>query len=278
MSILRAGVRARQSLVGDHARRGLVGLGIPEIAVTALFANSEPGAWYDPSDLSTLFQDSAGTTPVTSHGDPVGRVLDKSGNGNHATQAVSASRPVYQTDDTLRWLKFDGVDDFLETPIITPSTDKVQVFSGVDVISLSVAEISMLMEIGSTGFNAVNMQVPTNVNGEVRFSASDSSVVYLSETNGVAAPLAAVIAGLGDLDGNPQARHRINQGAYATAGTGGTTANIAANEMFVGAQGGFTRYWAGDLYSLVVRFGPNLTTQQIERAEQFVAGKTGVTL
>lgn len=44
----------------------------------SLFAASEPGVWYDPSDLNTLFQDSAGTTPVTAAGDPVGLALDKS--------------------------------------------------------------------------------------------------------------------------------------------------------------------------------------------------------
>ncbi len=60
----------------------------------SLFSGGAPGAWYDPSDLTTLFQDSAGTTPVTAVEQPVGRMLDKSGNGNHAFQATSASRPV----------------------------------------------------------------------------------------------------------------------------------------------------------------------------------------
>lgn len=58
-----------------------------------LFSSGEPGAWFDLSDLSTLYQDSAGTTPVTAAGQPVGRILDKSGRGNHATQPVAASRP-----------------------------------------------------------------------------------------------------------------------------------------------------------------------------------------
>jgi hypothetical protein len=43
-----------------------------------LYAQGEQGAWYDPSDLSTLFQDSAGTIPVTASGQPVGLMLDKS--------------------------------------------------------------------------------------------------------------------------------------------------------------------------------------------------------
>ena len=36
------------------------------------------GAWFDPSDMSTLYQDAEGTTPVTAVGQPVGLVLDKS--------------------------------------------------------------------------------------------------------------------------------------------------------------------------------------------------------
>ena len=43
-----------------------------------LFSANEVGVWYDPSDLTTLFQDSAGTTPVTAEGQPVGLMLDKS--------------------------------------------------------------------------------------------------------------------------------------------------------------------------------------------------------
>lgn len=47
----------------------------------------------DPSNLSTMFQDSAGTIPVTAVEQPVGKILDVSGNGNHFVQATSAKRP-----------------------------------------------------------------------------------------------------------------------------------------------------------------------------------------
>lgn len=46
--------------------------------VRSLFSAGEPGVWLDPSDLSTLFQDAAGTVPVTAVGQPVGLILDKS--------------------------------------------------------------------------------------------------------------------------------------------------------------------------------------------------------
>lgn len=49
-----------------------------ERIVRSIFANGEQGFAYDPNDLTTLFQDAAGTIPVTSTGQPVGLVLDKS--------------------------------------------------------------------------------------------------------------------------------------------------------------------------------------------------------
>ena len=46
--------------------------------IKSLFANNEQGFFYDPNDLSTMFQNSAGTIPVTAAGQPVGLMLDKS--------------------------------------------------------------------------------------------------------------------------------------------------------------------------------------------------------
>lgn len=44
--------------------------------IVDMFANGEEGAWYDPSDLSTLFQNQVGL-PVTAADQPVGLMLDK---------------------------------------------------------------------------------------------------------------------------------------------------------------------------------------------------------
>lgn len=88
-------------------------MGVAAFTPARLFAGGVAGAWYDPSDLSTLFQDSAGTTPVTADGDPVGKMLDKSGNGNHLLQATAGKRPLYKTSGGLSWLQFDGTDDVL---------------------------------------------------------------------------------------------------------------------------------------------------------------------
>jgi hypothetical protein len=65
--------------------------------------------WWDTSDLSTLFQDSAGTIPVTTSGDPVGMWKDKSGNGRHFIQSgASTLKPTYQGAGG--GISFDGGD------------------------------------------------------------------------------------------------------------------------------------------------------------------------
>lgn len=69
------------------------GFGTTPFTPAELFYANEPGAWYDPSDLSTLFQDAAGTTPVTAVEQSVGLMLDKSGRNNHASQSTSGFRP-----------------------------------------------------------------------------------------------------------------------------------------------------------------------------------------
>jgi hypothetical protein len=63
-------------------------------------------AWYDPSDLTTLFQDTAGTVPVTADGQTVALMKDKSGHGNHLSQATAGNRPTYHTAAGKSWLTF----------------------------------------------------------------------------------------------------------------------------------------------------------------------------
>jgi hypothetical protein len=47
----------------------------PVYSPNALFAASEAGDWFDPSDLTRMWQDTAGTTPVTADGQTVALIL-----------------------------------------------------------------------------------------------------------------------------------------------------------------------------------------------------------
>lgn len=100
---------------------------------THLFMNGEQGAWFDPNDLSTLFQDAAGTIPVTAVGQPVGLVLDKSGNGNNASQTNETQKPTLQqnAETGAYFLRFDGSNDVLSTNFIDMTAyNEVSMFLG----------------------------------------------------------------------------------------------------------------------------------------------------
>ena len=59
--------------------------------IAAMFASGEQGVWYDPSDLSTMYQDAAGTIPVTAVGQPVGLILDKSKGAIRGPELLNAN-------------------------------------------------------------------------------------------------------------------------------------------------------------------------------------------
>lgn len=130
-----------------------------DTAIKALFAGGKQGIWLDPSDLSTMFKDAAGTQPVTANGDPVGLIKDKSGNGYHAMQTVSTSRPTYRTDGILHWLKFDGVDDHLKTSY-TPT--KAWTASAATTFTFTFAKTSFVFEGYCIGGNSPNMYTQSN--------------------------------------------------------------------------------------------------------------------
>jgi hypothetical protein len=69
-------------------------------AVAAAFSPTDIAGlklWIDFSDITTLYTDSAKTTPVTADGDVIGAAEDKSGNGNDGTQATTAKKFTYKT-------------------------------------------------------------------------------------------------------------------------------------------------------------------------------------
>lgn len=78
-----------------------------------LFRNGERGAWYDTSDASALWRDTAATLPA-GIGQPVARLDDLSGNANHMIQESAGGRPVLRATASGHALEFDGVDDLMQ--------------------------------------------------------------------------------------------------------------------------------------------------------------------
>lgn len=101
-------------------------------AWTPLSLGSKLLAWYSPKDIATLYQTDDTSTPVTTNGQSVGRISDKSGNGYHLFQATGANRPVYNTTGlgaSSPSIDFDGTNDYLwsgfSSAVSLGTTDKL---------------------------------------------------------------------------------------------------------------------------------------------------------
>lgn len=74
----------------------------------SLFAGAVKGMAYNFQDIRTLWQDTAGTIPVTAVDQSVARVDDLSGNNNHIIQTDVSKRPQLKQDAEGFYLWFDG--------------------------------------------------------------------------------------------------------------------------------------------------------------------------
>lgn len=196
--------------------------------------------------------------------------------GNHATQSGDL-RPTYQIDSTGRpYLSFDGVDDGMVTNTITPAIDKVQVFAGLR--KLSDAAQGMLAELSSSATannGAFFMVAPaTNATADYAWRSKGTVAVTCTSAATYVAPITNVMAGIGDISGDISTL-RINSLHVETKTADQGTGNYLAYPLYIGRRGGASLPFNGRLYSLIVRFGTNLTDAQITSTEAWVNAKTG---
>lgn len=250
-------------------------------AIRQLFITGEQGVWYDPSDFSTLFQDSAGTTPVTAVGQPVGKMLDKSGRGNHATQSTATSRPILQQDSNGRYyLQPDGVDDWMVTPSVDfTSTDKMFVCAGVRKLSDAAAAIVVELTSTSTNNGSFYLAGPiTNATMTFGFATRGTIVGASNSVSGFPAPVSVVLACRFDNSGNgtegaAQIRPRVN--GVAVSGSSQTSpGNYANAPLYLFRRAGTSLPFSGRFYGLIVR-GAATSDAQIAAAERFMNQRTG---
>lgn len=250
----------------------------------SLFAAGEQGAWYDPSDFSTMFQNSAGTIPVTATEQPVGKILDKSGRGNHATQSTAGSQPVLKQDGNGKYyLFFDGVDDWLETSSIDfTSTNKMSVFSGLRILQETVTEVILELSFSSGIFagsfafvndGAADSRISFNLKG----SGSLAGRVDKSSSVAPATYVTSVVYDLAQPTRETQISPRVNGVVPTLVGVGAANAgsgNFGNYQLYIGRRAGTSFPFNGNIYSMIV-LGASASASQISSTETWVNGKTG---
>jgi hypothetical protein len=221
----------------------------------SLFAGAAIGAWYDPSDLATLFQDSAGTTPVTANNDPVGKMLDKSGNGFHLTQATAGKRPLYKVSGGLSSLLFDGTDDFLQSGAFTAWAQPSSFLLGEKLTSIGAAQGNFITGTGQNTLykTATDSKLALFAGGTalVFDAANTSAHVLHAEFNGLSATLRRDGSAVAATSGTGVGSQTMTQ---VTLGSDDVGANLApysfygailVNRLLTAIERGRSTSWLG---------------------------------
>lgn len=234
----------------------------------SLFAASEVGVWYDPSDLSTLWQDTAGTTPVTAAGQAVARMDDKSGNGLHITQDTAANRPLLQTAGGLYYLDYDGTDDIMTRAAVAGSAWTVIVGASQD--------------NDATGGLVFGNRTATADRFGVRL---DNSIAAIGHYNGAWLTKSRGSTSGGVPDTSPHVLSAlVSEGSSVTAYYDGSTMTDTgtplSNSTDIMAIGGSTTSsynLDGKVYGIILRAALS-SAEDFALAQAWIAAKAGVTL
>ena len=248
--------------------------------IASLFGNGQQGAMFIPQPVvlgqQVLFQDAAGTVPVTADGDPVGLMLDLSGNGNHATQTTSAARPIYRTDGTMHWLQFDGVNQVLTAPS-SPDFDEVPITT-VHAFRTEEQRTGQYRHISSyptssgrhwaVGTGGAGINGAFRVSNQVGASVSDTVRVTLSVADNNPRVAAVTVE-----DPVGESTIRLNGGFEGTTSTGSAGSEAGIHRLSIGGNG--NRNAQVDVYGAIVVQGEVSDTVSTEK---YLAKLAGVTL
>lgn len=221
----------------------------------SLFSSGQAGGWWDVTDLSTVFQDVAGTTAGAVNA-PVGRINDKSGNGNHLLYSGATS-----TRPTLRagYLEFDGVDDALAAGFTMAQPCE------------RISALAQIVYASNTGL--VGGQDAGNAGSLLNYATSPEiclfagSVAATNNTTSIGASFCA-----DEIYNAASSSLTVNNGT-ATTGNPGTA---GPGGMRVGSYA--TGGWANmRFYASVLRSG-TLTTTERANLRTYIGARAGLTL
>lgn len=266
-----AGVGASALMLPDtaHALIGSRRAAVLSQGVGAAFdpLSLAPTALWDISVLSSLWQDSARSIPVTAALDPVGCVDDLSGHGYHLVQPTASKRPVYHASGGKFWVSLDGVDDTMSCAVAS-SGSEVTLIAAVK----AAAQFSSLYRWQGVGF----IVLPFSFGGTENFITSATGESY----NTLVFP--------GHMsDGGPHviAGRRKKAVIFEARTDGVSAAIVAANQnnpaistMYLGSNQGASEFMAGSFYGGAVFMGAYLSDQDMRLMEKWAAGKNGATV
>jgi len=254
--------------------------GVAVLAFTpaALYLSGEAGDWFDPSDLSKMWQDTAGTTPITADGQTVARIDGQRGLVS-LRQATAAQRAQYKTSGGLHWLQFDGTDDRYDSSAVVDFSASDRITVSIAMSKASDASERRVLEFGVVGVDAgtFRFQSPNGAAANYSFSAHGTATQTASYTNAaVAAPHTGVLTGLAEIS-PAQTTLRVNGAQVATSASSLGTGNFSSRNLKLGAAWNSSLYHSGNVYALVLR-GDLTSGADLTSLETYMGAKAGLTI
>lgn len=209
-------------------------------AEVAALLSSTIGFALDPSDVSTLFQDTAAATPVASASDPIGRINSKYGTTAYNFQnATGTLKPLW---NGAGGMAFDGVDDRLDQGasytytaaiagcvisqrikvaalagnffgISTNSGTNARIQLGIGASGQVILSVRRLDTDGANTFTSANGIIAINTNytvtARIDYAGTGGIEVWV---NGVSILTGTLINPAGNTSNTNQVRHRLGTG------------------------------------------------------------------
>jgi hypothetical protein len=254
-------------------------MGSRRFSPSALFANGEKGVWYDPSNLSSMYQFD-GVTPAAV-GDEVGVIEDQSGNNIHMIQTVEAKCPILRlSGEGHYYLDFDGTDDGMRTtsniPFGTNSVQEMSVFAAAQKntagVLQNVAELSnnlgsqdgvfrLFYTAGNLWRSVQKGDVANTLQTPIITDNPDK--IVMTSVASISAPSHLLRIDGSEIDSNTSS---LGNGPYTD------------QPLSIGSRaGGTSSRLDGRIYGIIVR-GKVSTAEEISNVEKYLAAKSGVTL
>lgn len=197
----------------------------PAAEVQAILSGTTGWA-VDPSIMSTVFQDTAGVTPVTADGQSIGRINSLTGYGTTVFDWQDASlRPAWRTTS----VQFDGVDDVISRVTGVYAQAMPALSFTVRAVCNTLATNRAIFSFGTdvTPNTRYNLRVNTDgsVTAQGRRLNADGLVTVTSATGLITATVPFTLQTVFDYAGTGNMEIFLNGASVATGSLGGVAGN-----------------------------------------------------
>jgi len=248
---------------------------------------TEKGFWFDATDTQYLWQDTAGTSAVTTTGQTVQRVdLQYSGGGSGGNLLNAAAAPVWTVEDSVGRLQFNGTTQFLKALAVD--------MAGASSVTVMLAVKNRTINVGADvmfehGVSSATAGFGVNINDSqaghpsLGFGSSSGNRAFTRSPGSISSDIRIICGVLDPSKATVLEKSRMVMDGVAvdevdlvSAGTP-TTAAFASRDLYMGARAGTSLFSNIDVFGGLV-IARTLSASEIWSMSEWMATRQGRTL